>query len=182
MDRKELNQDDGFNASTRLAQRLYSKYSDTGQIIPNVGKNMMKLKGRLAPKVKLPKINKVENTGKKEYPPIHYPKGFEKFTMGLEAKAKEREIKGIKMDPEALQLSLRDSPIRVNKKMLMTMAPSPVNEPKGTKRLMYPPNKLIFDEKSRYSTLGSINVDGIKSVTMLRKVKIKLNTELMHYF
>jgi hypothetical protein len=46
---------------------------------------------------------------------------------------------------------------------------------------MYPPNKLIFDEKSRYSTLGSINVDGIKSVTMLRKVKIKLNTERMHY-
>jgi ribosomal protein L32 len=31
---------------------------------------MMKLKGRLAPKVKLPKINKCENTGKKEYPPF----------------------------------------------------------------------------------------------------------------
>lgn len=37
MERKGSFNESQFNKSAQLAQRLYSKYADTGQIIPNKG-------------------------------------------------------------------------------------------------------------------------------------------------
>lgn len=41
---------------------------------------MKKLRLRKAPKTILPQINKVQNVDEPPFPPIHYPKGFERFS------------------------------------------------------------------------------------------------------
>ena len=42
--------------------------------------NMKKLKLRHAPKTILPQINKIQHLSEPPFPPIHYPKGFERFS------------------------------------------------------------------------------------------------------
>ena len=170
MERKRSLNESQFNASARLAQRLYSKYTDAGQIIPNVGKNSKKLKGRLVPKVKLPKINKIEtNAEDRDFPPLHYPKGFEQFTTGMDAKAKERAEGKLPAGLSKLEITLRDSPDR-NRNMFKTVAVSPMNDKPLLKTALMPPSRLLFNEKMRYSTIGGAGPEEIRSVTMLRKV------------
>ena len=60
MERNQSFKESQFNASANLAQRLYTKYSDTGQIVPNRGKNLKKLKPKPLGKTKLPQISKLK--------------------------------------------------------------------------------------------------------------------------
>ena len=168
MERKKSLNESHFNASARLAQRLYSKYSDTNQIIPNVSKNMKRYRGKLAPKVKLPQINKVENTKEeKQFPPLHYPKGFEQYTAGMDAKVKERAMGKIPTGLSRLEMTLNTSPDK-SQNMLKTVAASPVNEKPLLKHALMPPSRLLFNEKTKYATIGGMNPDGVKSVSLLK--------------
>jgi hypothetical protein len=176
MEKKKSLNESHFNASARLAQRLYSKYSDTGQIIPNVSKNMKRYRGKLVPKVKLPNINKVENKEEQQFPPLHYPKGFEQYTAGMDAKAKERAHGKMPVGMSRLEITLNDSPDK-SKNLFRTMAPSPNNEKTLMKHPLMPPSRLLFNEKTKYATIGSMNPDGIKSVSLLKNVSLYFNSQ-----
>lgn len=173
MDKKKAFNDSQFNSTNNLVQRLYLKYSDTGKIIPNIGKNLKRHKRKLIPKEKLPSINKQEATEETEaYPPLHYPKGFEKFTAGMDAKAKERALGTLPRGLSRLEMTLKDSPEK-SLGMFNTIAiPSPTNDKPLIKKALMPPSRLLFNEKTRYATIGGLNPDGIKSVTLLKKVRI----------
>jgi hypothetical protein len=175
MDGKNTFNESQFNMSAQLAQRLYSKYSDTGQIIPNRTQNIKKLKAKRLPNSKLPEISKQSRVTQPPFPPIHYPKGFERFS-GLDklhltqpirfGPGEESKLPTLSKVPS--QVALRQS--RSNIKLMQTLSPL-----SGGPLLKYPLNiTKPFNLEEGETLLSKTHLgDGLKPLALLKKEQDK---------
>ena len=157
----------------QLAQRLYSKYSDTGQIIPNKAKNFKKLRAKKFKKSNLPEISKVPTVDNPPYPTLHFPKSFERFSgldkTHLTQTIKPEEMKGRNLPSLSKVASHKSFSIQKKEPSFMrTLAPSPSL---GGTLLKSPINlaKTTNLDKKPDSILRYGLGDGIKSLALLKK-------------
>jgi hypothetical protein len=169
MDRRPSLNESQFNMSAQLAQRLYSKYSDTGQIIPNRTKNIKKLRAKRNPNVKLPEISKATSVKEPAYPAMHFPKGFERFS-GLDKTHLTQTISPqgtLGKLPSLSKVPSQQTFTKDNSKLMRTMAPSPMA---GGPLLKHP---LALTKPGAEDPLESVHKYGLgagmKSLSMLKK-------------
>ena len=184
MDRKPSINDTHFNMSTQLAQRLYSKYNDTDQIIPNRNKNFKKLQAKkLLRKDNLPEISSKPKLIQPPFPSIHYPKGFERFS-GLEKlhlTQPTKQMPGEKMKLPSLskvqsQADLRQS--RSNLHFAQTLVPSPLAGGPLLKHSLNVTKPYNYNEPE--SMLSKTHLgDGLKPLAQLKKEQDKTNKNLI---
>ena len=163
-----------MNMSDQLAQRLYSKFADTGQIIPDKSKEFKKLRPKKnLQNVKLPELAKTPAVEKPPYPTLHFPKGFERFSgldkLHLTQTIKPDELSHRKL-PSLSKVSSHQS-FTLNKpepSFSRTLAPSPHA---GASLLKHPLQLSKISKKDQ--KLESIEKyglgDGIKSLSLLKK-------------
>lgn len=174
MERRPSLNETQFNMSAQLAQRLYSKYSETGQIIPNRTKPIKQLRAKKNHKVKLPEISKNTAVEQPAFPPMHFPKGFERFS-GLDKTHLTQTISPSKMGQSKLP-SLSKVPshqslsnIKSDSKLMRTLAPSPTA---GGPLLKHPLSltKSVLKYDDKLESIRNLGLgDGIKSLSLLKK-------------
>jgi hypothetical protein len=174
MERRPSLSESQINISAQLAQRLYSKFSDTGQIIPNRTKKVKKLRPIRNPKDALPEISNGTFGEKPEFPTMHFPKGFERFS-GLDNQFLTQTISPAKFGhnrlPSLSKVASHHnlSNTKSDSRLLQTISPSKLG---GGTLLKYPANmpKNVLHYDDKLESIRNLGLgDGVKSLALLKK-------------